>query len=161
VHNRSLDLQDQQYVVSLFSGLATNACSLTLQIGEPPGKAVELLERGRGVILGLLMDDRSDISELKAAHPHLCAQYESLRIEVNRPVQNITDRQTQAIAFKRRPKAVKELEDYIEDIRRLPGFGQFQKGLTAQQIKKASGDGSIVVVNIADLRSDAIVVFIK
>jgi hypothetical protein len=89
VHNRTLSLQDQQYIVSLFSGLATDACSLALQRGEPLAKALELLEQGRGVTLGFLMDDRSDTSELKAAHPTLCALYESLRLEVNTPIESI------------------------------------------------------------------------
>src|SRR2546423_1516188 len=57
VHNRSLNHHDQQYVVSLFSGLAPNACSIALQMREPLGTALEILERGRGVILGLLIDD--------------------------------------------------------------------------------------------------------
>jgi tetratricopeptide (TPR) repeat protein len=100
VHSRSLTLEDQQYVVSLFSGLANNACSLALQTREPPAKAVELLERGRGVILGLLMDDRRDNAELKAAHPTLHAQYESLRAEVNRTVDNITDQIVQQVMVK-------------------------------------------------------------
>jgi hypothetical protein len=54
--------------------------------------------------------------------------------------------------------AVKELENCIDEIRRLPGFGSFQMGLTAEQMKNASMDGSIIVVNITILRSDAIVV---
>lgn len=36
VHNRSLSIQDQQYVVSYFSGLAAIACSLALQVGRSP-----------------------------------------------------------------------------------------------------------------------------
>ena len=158
VHNRTLSLQDKQYVVSLFSGLATDACSLTLQTGEPPTKAVGLLERGRGVILSLLMDDRSDTAELEAADSTLCELYESLRLEVNKPIESIADHQAQQAALKRRPQAIEELENCIQDIRKLPSFGQFQKGLTEEQMKKASRDGSIVIVNISDLRSDAIVV---
>jgi hypothetical protein len=58
-----------QMVISLFSGLATNACSIALQIEEPPDRALELPERRRGVILSLLIDDWSDTSELKATYP--------------------------------------------------------------------------------------------
>ncbi|KAI9764064.1 MAG: hypothetical protein M1840_008868 [Geoglossum simile] len=91
IHNRSIGRQDQQYVVSHFSGLATTACSLALQTGQGPEAALEILEQGRGVILSLLMDDRSDTSELKVAYPQLCAQYESLRSKVNKHAENITD----------------------------------------------------------------------
>ncbi|QKX53215.1 uncharacterized protein TRUGW13939_00291 [Talaromyces rugulosus] len=158
VHSRSLDIQDQQYVLSLFSGLATNACSLALQTGEPPGKAVELLERGRGVILSLLMDDRSDVTGLKAVDPTLYTQYEGFRTEVNRSISDIKDQRLQQVAVKRRPEAIKDLENCIEDIRELPGFGQFQKAPTVEQMKKASEGGNIIFVNITDLRSDALII---
>jgi hypothetical protein len=44
VHNRSLDHQDQQYVVSHFSGLATTACALAPQTGKGPDAALEVSE---------------------------------------------------------------------------------------------------------------------
>ena len=138
VHNRSLDHQDQQYIVSHFSGLATTACSLALQTGKGPGVALEVLEQGRGVILSLLMDDRSDTSKLKAAYPQLCGQYESLRLEVNKPAKNITDDRTRRTASMSRLEAIAKLEKCVQDIQQLPGFGQFHKGLTAKQIQRCS-----------------------
>lgn len=110
MHNRSLSHYDQQHIVSLFSGLATNTCSLALQIGEPPEKALQLLERGRGVILSLLISDRSDTSKLKAADPSLCALYESLRSEVNRPFNNSIDQRLREMALSRRLEAIEELD---------------------------------------------------
>jgi hypothetical protein len=40
----------------------------------------------------------------------------------------------------------------------LPGFEEFQKGLTAKQMQNYSTKGIIIVVNITDLRSDAIII---
>ena len=158
VHNRSLDHQDQQYVVSHFSGLATTACALALQTGKGAEAALEVLEQGRGVILRLLMDDRSNTLELKAVYPELCARYESLRLEVNKPAKHITDNRTQKTASTSRIEALAQLEKCVQDIQQLPGFSQFDKGLTAKQMQSCSMAGSIVVVNITNLRSDAIVV---
>ena len=158
VHNRSLDHQDQQYVVSHFSGLATTACSLALQTDKGPGAALEVLEQGRGVILSLLMDDRCDTSKLKAAYPQLCRQYESLRLEANKPAENITDDRTRRAASISRIEAIAKLEKCVRDIQQLPGFGQFHKGLAAKQMQSCCTEGSIVVVNVTSLRSDAIIV---
>ncbi|CAG8909318.1 unnamed protein product, partial [Penicillium egyptiacum] len=158
VHKRSLTLQDRQYVVSHFSGLAIQACSLALQTRQPPFQALRLLDSGRGVILSLLMDDRSDTSKLKDAHPALCVQYESLRIEVNTPLESTTFQQTGESISRRRTKAIEELEKCIQDIRHLPGFDSFQQGLTAEQMQNASIKGSIIVVNVTSLRSDAIII---
>ena len=104
------------------------------------------------------MDDRSDTSKLKAAYPQLCGQYESLRLEVNKPAENITDDRTRRTTSTSRLEAIAKFERCIQDIQQLPGFGQFYKGLTAKQMQRCSTKGSIVVVNITDLMSDAIIV---
>jgi len=158
VHNRSLDHQDQQYVVSQFSGLAAVACSLALQSGKSAEEALEILEQGRGVILGLLIDDRSDTSNLNAAYPQLFAHYESLRIELNKPIEDVIDSHPREIASKRRTDVITELEKCIQHIQQLPGFEEFQKGLTAKQMQNCSTKGSIIGVNMTDLRSDAIII---
>ncbi|KAH0556259.1 hypothetical protein GP486_005813 [Trichoglossum hirsutum] len=158
VHNRSLDHQDQQYVVSHFSGLATTACSLALQTGRRPEAALDILEQGRGVIFSLLMDYRGDTSQLKAAYPQLCMQYESLRLEVNKPAENITDNHMRRTASTSRAEAITKLEMCVRDIQQLPGFGQFHKGLTTKQMQDCSAEGSIVIVNVTNLRSDAIII---
>jgi hypothetical protein len=157
IHNRSLDDQDQQYVVAHFSGLATTACSLALHTDQGPEAALEVLERGRGVILSLLIDDRSDTSELNAAYPEVCARYESLLVQVNTSTKDVADDRTQT-ATTSRTEALALLEECVRDIQQLPGFGQFHKGLTAKQMQACSTGGSIIVVNITDLRSDAIAV---
>jgi hypothetical protein len=160
IHNQSLTLQDQQFVVSHISGLATQACSLSLEAGQSTFKAVASLESGRGVILSILIDDRSDTSKLKEAHPAWFARYETLRLEVNAPVSRLsaqtTDRR-EPISV-RRPKALEELNKCIQEISCLPGFASFQQPLTEQQMKDASKKGNIIIVNITDIRSDAIVV---
>jgi tetratricopeptide (TPR) repeat protein/CHAT domain-containing protein len=158
VHNRSLSLQDQQYVVSLFSGLATDACSLALQTGEPPAKAVELLERGRGVILSLLMDDWNDLAKLKAAHPTLYAQHESLRVEVNKPISSVADRHTQQSALKRRYDAGIEIDKLIMEIRKQPGFEDFLLSPRRAELQDAASDGPIIVINVSNHRCDAILI---
>lgn len=83
--------EDQQHVVSIFSGLAADACSRSLQAGDEVGQALEVLELGRGVIMGLLIDDRSDISKLENSYPEQAASYEWLRTKINTPVHDTED----------------------------------------------------------------------
>jgi tetratricopeptide (TPR) repeat protein len=116
IHNRSLGHQDQQYVVSYFSGLATTACSLALHTGKGPEAALEVLERGRGVILRLLIDNRSNTSKLEVAHPEACARYKSLLLEVNKVVEDITDDRTRMATSRSRIEALATLEECVHDI---------------------------------------------
>jgi tetratricopeptide (TPR) repeat protein len=156
IHHRSLDRRDQQFVVAHFSRLATTACSLALHTGRGLEVALEVLERGRSVILSLLMDDRSDTSELNATHPEVCARYESLLVQVNTSTRNATYNRTPKPTT--REEAIALLEECVHSIQQLPGFGQFHKGPTVEQMQTCSKKGHIVVVNITDLRSDAIAV---
>ncbi|KAE8330516.1 hypothetical protein BDV39DRAFT_170306, partial [Aspergillus sergii] len=104
------------------------------------------------------MDDRSNTSKLKATDPTLYALYEELRLEVNDLAESSQSQYVDKAVSTRRLKALKKLEKCLHDIRQLPGFDSFQQDLNEEQMKDASINGSIIVVNITRLRSDAIVV---
>jgi hypothetical protein len=104
------------------------------------------------------MDHRSNTSELKAVNPELCARYENLQLEINKPTKDITNDEAQKTASMSRIEAFAQLEKCVQNIQQLPRFSRFQKGLTAKQMQSCSIAGSIVVVNITNLRSDAIIV---
>jgi tetratricopeptide (TPR) repeat protein len=157
IYHRSLDHREQHYVVAHFSGLATTACSLALHTGRGSEVALKVLERGRSVILSLLMDDRSDTSKLKATHPEVYARYKSLLVQVNTSIKDVTHDRTPT-ATTNREETFEQLEECVHSIQQLPGFSQFHKGPTAEQMQTCSKKGHIVVVNITDLRSDAIAV---
>lgn len=55
VQGKLLDREDQQFVVKMFAGVATNVCALWIALNQPI-KALEQLERGRAVIIGQLLD---------------------------------------------------------------------------------------------------------
>ncbi|KAK4867254.1 hypothetical protein LT330_000764 [Penicillium expansum] len=158
IHSRSLALDDRRWIVTHFLGLATLGCSFSLQVKQPLINGLQLLESGRGVILSLLMDDRSDTTKLKEANPDLCSLYETLRLQVNTPFEGPITNHENEWKYTKQPKAIDDLEKCIQDIQRLPGFESFQLGLTKEQIQHASIEGSIIVINMSQLRSDAIIV---
>jgi hypothetical protein len=127
VNNRSLSRQNQQYIVSRFSGLAVDACSLILlqltdakqdfarvQIVE---KELQTLELGRGSISNLLIDDHSHTSELKAQYPEATRTFESLQIQLNSPTSEVDGLKLSV------PQSMltKQLDQYIDSVRCLPG----------------------------------------
>tara|TARA_R110002003_G_scaffold2127_2_gene24114 strand:+ start:5245 stop:6489 length:1245 start_codon:yes stop_codon:yes gene_type:complete len=74
------------------------------------------------------------------------------------PVEDVTDDRTQKAASTNRIEALAQLEDCVRDIQHLPRFGRFHKGLKTKQMQNCATEGSIVVINITNLRSDAIIV---
>lgn len=158
MNNRSLDRQDQLHVVSKFSGLISDACALSLQVGDDAAEALKLLERGRGVIMGLLIEDRSEISQVRAVHPEQAALYDRLRIEVNQSTRMTGAFNTPEQRTKSRIDLVAKLSVCINDIRNLPGCERFLLGPTSEELISLAGQGPIAVVNVTDLRSDAFIV---
>ncbi len=149
---------DQQYAASRFPGLASIASALALQTGKAPEIALEVLEQGRAVTFGLLIDDRSYTSELRDLKPNLYSEYESLRVEINKPMENDFNKSAPTTSLNKREKAISKLEKCIRNIQQLPGFEHFCRRSTARQMQRYSEGGTIVMVNVSSLRSDAIII---
>ena len=62
------------------------------------------------------------------------------------------------MAVKKRPQAIEELDKCIQNIRELLGFDRPLRALTPEQMQKCAADSCIVVVNINNLRSNAIAI---
>jgi hypothetical protein len=75
-----------------------------------------------------------------------------------RPVDGIEDAELRQSRVTRRLEAVKELHGCIGNIRKLPGHERFLLGPTLDELKEWASGGPIVVVNVTDIRSDAIIV---
>lgn len=155
----SLKREDQQNIVERFSGLASEACSIALESGQSPAEALNLLECGRGAILSQSINARNDLDELRAAYPEAASKFDSIRKELHAATfsqkhdPEFTWRQSN-----RRTKAAGELETCLRYVRQLQGFGRFLMALSSADICKAATEGLIIVVNITEIRSDALVI---
>lgn len=69
---------DQIEVISERGELVTTAASFVLEAGGSAFDALSLLEVGRCVVNGHLMDYRADLSSLEAAHPELSKRFREL-----------------------------------------------------------------------------------
>lgn len=157
ISNRSFPLSDQQYVISYFYGLPASACSVYLRLGLHE-EALEILERGRTVILSQLMSDRSDLSALSEAHPEKARCFQKLLDEINAPFSRQDDPGTMKNAQQWRRDRVAAFERCVNDIRNIPGYDRFFLGLTPAEMRTCATEGLIVVVNVTIIASHAIIV---
>ncbi|KAF8536587.1 CHAT domain-containing protein [Trichophaea hybrida] len=174
---RSLQRDDQQYMLSLISGLAPKAASLALQAGEGAVKALCLLEQGRGVIMGFTIDLRSELSVLRTNHRSLFDEFDQLRTEIDAATPELESllrgnvakvsgaesynaKEMEEDGLQRRQCEVlyKELDLVLARIRKLPGYEGFLLPPTPDAMMEMAKDGPIVVFNSTTLRSDAIIV---
>jgi hypothetical protein len=108
-----------------------------------------------------MLDDRSDLSSLRQDHSHLANRYQSLVDEVNVPIRQTTPDVVESLLRKRRQEAAAELDTCLKEIRCVPGYERFMLGQTVAEMQKCITEGRIVIINITDFRSDAIIISSK
>lgn len=147
--------EDQQYAALQVSGLAADACSIILKKGDVTA-ALQQLELGRGLMLGYMMDSRSDLSALKNDYPALAEEYEKLRIKAYTQIEGGTPVFRDKLARERR-EAARDIEECLLRIRQQPHYERFLLGSSIEELKSHAAEGPIVVVNITDIGADAII----
>ncbi|MFJ8158494.1 CHAT domain-containing protein [Streptomyces sp. NPDC094468] len=161
---------DGESRLTALRGLASEALACCLEAGRV-AEGVLLFERGRGVILRQALAARTDLTELTEVAPDLAARLHALRTALSAPegetpspadtglrvdsldwlLDGITD------PVERRRRIADEIEVVLGRARTeaaLPGFLN-PPGLA--ELSTAAGEnGAIVVVNVSELRSDAV-----
>lgn len=164
VSTRLLQHTDKQHMLQNFAGLASAAASTALNAGKEAHKALELLELGRGVIAGLLLDTRIDISDLRLQHPTLADEFASLRNELDSPAERMAlstpdhNHHSQELQARQRREANQRFEELIGEVRSQPGFQRFLLPPTTDELMAAAQEGPIVVVNVSPYRCDAFLI---
>ncbi|KAL4760559.1 CHAT domain-containing protein [Aspergillus foveolatus] len=156
VCSRQLSRDDQQYAMSQMSGLAADACSLALRasdygaIDDGPTRAIQYVEHGRGLIIRYLIEGKEDLSGIDGVSPQLANEIERLRYKAFltiRPDEHPAVREQLA---REREKAAAELDGILQGIS--------QTELTAEQLNSCADEGPIVIVNVSDIGSDALII---
>ncbi|KUJ09999.1 uncharacterized protein LY89DRAFT_656612 [Mollisia scopiformis] len=164
VSPRSLKHSDKQYTLGHFAGLAARGAGAALNAKKQASDALTLLELGRGVISGLILEMRTDITELRENHPKLAEQFTSLRDELDAPnegpisLADIDNLPLAKLEAKRSQETDQKFKEVLAKIRQLPNFEGFLLPPTVDQIKAAASKGPIAVINVSRYRCDAFLI---
>ncbi|MET9434945.1 CHAT domain-containing protein [Streptomyces sp. NPDC006551] len=167
---RSLARADQEDRLGAGAGLASDAAALALRANDPVA-ALTLLEQGRGVLLAQGLEARGDLSRLRAADPALADEFERVRDALSvtppRPAGIRTDltapdrrhaEDDAGLLAESRHALARSWDDLLDRIRRLPGLERFLSPPAVADLLTAAAAGPVVVVNVSQYRSDALVV---
>ena len=168
---RGLTRADQEHLLEELGGLGADAAACCVHAGLA-GRAVELFEQGRGVLLGQALDTRTDLTALAERHPGLAAQFTALRDDLDRAgdpagspaaVPTGTDGTAEGRAeaarrdVERRRAAGAAFDQVIAEIRQLPGFGGFLRPPRVAELLAAAAEGPVVVVTVSRFGSHAVI----
>jgi hypothetical protein len=164
--------RDQESQLSQVLGLVGIACAMDLQAMKSPLHAVKVLEMGRGVIYGLTLELNTKLSRLRDTHSDLYKQYCKLQELVNSMPEptlesssidrgpTIYDRSSnyqEQTVVRNHVDAVNQLHNTIEEIFAASGCSDFQRAVSADEIKTIASQGPVIIFNMTQLRSDAII----
>ncbi|MFB7477089.1 CHAT domain-containing protein [Kitasatospora sp. NPDC056184] len=170
---RRLERGDQQHAVGQFAGLAGRAAALALAApggtdAERAARALRLLEAGRAVLLGQTLETRGDLTELHALRPDLAARYVELRARLDtpasaaaaiRPLGRTADQEHPDERLVRgRRLAAEAFAALLGEIRGLDAFTAFGVPPTDEELIAEAAHGPVVVFNISEYRSDALLI---
>lgn len=111
----------------------------------------------RGLILGYLIDSRSDISVLRKDCQDLAEEYESLRDKLAVPVDDNSSPALRDRLLTEREKTARDSDDCVFRIRQR-GHPTFLQPPRINDLLEYAVEGYIVIVNVTAIRSDAIIV---
>lgn len=173
---RSLALDDQQHALRGLAGLSSLAASAALQAGKTAAEAFELSEAGRGIIAGLSINSRNDVTVLGDQHPGLCSKYVEIRNRVSMPLlpdshENVLEGSRRvdcriqtdcgmlaSEAIQQHQNNVQELDQVENAIRKLPGFDRFQLAPSLSDLTSLASRGTIISFNVTQVRGDAFLI---
>ena len=159
---RILQHRDQQYNLSEVAGLTSRAVAVSLECNDDPYSALRLSELGRGILASLQLEVKSDISTLRTADPDLAQRFKDIRYKLNQSEGIFNN--FLSIDFcidsdpERRRDLAKQFDTMLNSIRAIEGFQQFLLGPSKFELLTMAEAGSIVIFNVNEIRSDAIIV---
>jgi tetratricopeptide (TPR) repeat protein len=169
---RSLPRPDQQHAVGRFAWLAGDAAAMaladpTLPAKERAASALQLLEMGRGVLIGQALQVRGDLIALAERDPDLATRFTELRdlLDVS-PDTAGTGRSFDSVGVvcesgrntPDRPRLARELDEVLRRIRAMDEFASFGLPPAIDELRNSAVQGPVVVFNVSRFRSDALLV---
>jgi tetratricopeptide (TPR) repeat protein len=171
----SLARSDREYGLQESAGLPSDAAAAAIAAGNP-GRAVELLEHGRGVLLGEALHFRTDMSGLEADAPDLADEFRRIgqeldaihRLPANHGLPAYVGTAGSGVPIElsspaartaeRRAALADEFARLAERIRTVPGFADFMRSPSLSAVQAEMGPGPVAIINASRWRCDALLV---
>lgn len=164
--------QDAQELVAQFAGVPSTAASMAVKAGVKAYEALKVLEHGRGVIAGTMLQMRGDLSDLRNEHPVLADRLDSLREELEPIMAPRPPALSESLDIGSHARKMKGKENYnldrglgeaklrllLDEIRSKPGFEWFLAFPKEEHMKAAAHDGPLIVINLCPVGAEALIV---
>ena len=148
--------------------LASNAAAAAIDAQDLEA-AVELLDLGRAILWSKMQGYRCPLEQLRLVNSKLADQFESVSNQLEHLALSSKSRSMDSESRTSLPHEVQmqkcrilsgEWEKLIGQIREIEGFSNFLQAIPFSTLRTAAAEGPIILVNISNYRSDAIILHI-
>ncbi len=146
---RGIGRDDAEDALAAYPGIACDAAAVAIAAGDPR-RAVSLLERGRAILWGYLLDFRSDLGRLCEAD-HTCAdELTELRDALD---------STAPADTTQRNHLAERWEQLVAAIQLREGFKDFLRppALDFDDLATVAGTSRVAIVNVSKWRCDSLI----
>jgi CHAT domain-containing protein len=151
----------QKFLDNVSTSLASDAASSAIEAGNLE-TAVELLEQGRTILWSKLKGFRHPLDKLRDNHPDLADEFDrvcrklehhAMFSDSKSPPPGFYDTQTTNHRL-----LSEKWNEVVQQIRQIDGFQNFLQAVPFASLQLAAAEGPVIVVNISQYRSDAIII---
>jgi len=166
------DVESQQKFLAtaqIPKSLASDAASAAIDAQDFEA-AVELLDKGRAILWSKMEGYRYPLEQLRQIDGQLADQFESVSVQLERlalssksgPMESESPTSLPHWDFQMQRCRIltEEWEKLIGQIRKIEGFSNFLQAIPFTTLRTAAAEGPIILVNVSNYRSDAIILHI-
>ncbi|PBK97702.1 TPR-like protein [Armillaria gallica] len=170
VTRTTVELQREFLARSETKNLPALAAACAIELGALKD-AVEMLEQGRGLLWSKLRDYRSPLEAIHRVSPELADTFKEISLQLEHLATSsassswlgkVTASLDSSAAFDTKVQQQhllsKKWDETISKIRMLDGFQDFLQIKPFETLKKAAGEGPVIIINITKIRSDVVIV---
>ncbi|KAF7979184.1 hypothetical protein HWV62_43465 [Athelia sp. TMB] len=153
----------------LSPSLAMSAAAHALEQGQPD-KAVEMLEQGRALLWSNMRGYRHPVEAVRQVDAALADRFRATNEQLealatfsqSRFDQSQIQELDESVAvsearWTRQRQLSLERDEVLQQIRQLDGFEHFLNAVPFSELKNAASEGPVIIVNVSQQRSDAII----
>ena len=156
-------IQDRYKNAPGIGSAVSEAAATAIQFGEYK-LALEWLEQGRSIVWQQTLKLRTPFDDLRRVDPKCANRLEEIARQLDRKgtpksttfdhPEKSSDLENEAQTHRR---LAEEWEHTLEQVRNIQGFDSFMRPRKASDLMKAAQNGAVVVINVNELRCDALV----
>jgi hypothetical protein len=160
-----IDSQQKFLATAHTRSLASDAASAAID-AEDLETAVELLEQGRAILWSKMKGYRYPLDPLRQVNRQLADALEKISMQLEQLAlsseSGLMDhsRPNLEVQMQRNRILSAEWENIIGQIREIDGFHNFLQAVPFPTLQTAAAEGPVILINISNYRSDAIIIHI-